>query len=179
MRRSLTLALIACAGLALADAPRIKREAIEKLEETFDRALVAGKVPCDLLGNTRGVYLEGYGAVFTSMVSLVFTPTPNPFRDFTKKDVADIHQKKLQQIPVLKEKMRDMLLTMAASSSLDSVRPSEQMVCGVTLYYYKWEDQSGLPSQIVMQAEKQKLLDVQNGRAARGDLDSIVKVQEF
>ena len=46
-------------------------------------------------------------------------------------------------------------------------RPNEQIVFGVTLFYYNWEDTSGLPAQIVMQAERQKLLDAQLGRASR------------
>ena len=65
------------------------------------------------------------------------------------------------------------------ASSLDAVPPNEQVVLGVTLFYHTWEDRGGLPSQIVMQAERQKLLDVQLGRASRSSLDSIIKVQEL
>jgi hypothetical protein len=47
------------------------------------------------------------------------------------------------------------------------------------LFYYKWEDTAGLPSQILMQAERQKLLDVQLGRASRSSVDAIIHVQEL
>jgi hypothetical protein len=36
--------------------------------------------------------------------------------------------------------------------------PGEQVVLAVSLFHYSWEDYSGLPGQIVMQAERQKLL---------------------
>ena len=67
---------------------------------------------------------------------------------------------------------------MAASPALDSVRPGEQVVCGVTLFYYTWEDTHGLPREILMQAEKQKLLSVQRGQAPRTQLEAMLKVQE-
>ncbi len=179
--KAVLLGLIAVgAGFAIAQSPRVSRAAMAKLEYRLDLFLVHGDDPCQLLGNTRGVYIDGYGAVFTTMVALVPTPIPNPFRDFTQKDIDTVHQRKVRQVPLMREKMLDMLLMMASDSALDSVRPNEQIVCGVTFFYYKqWENAAGLPAQFVMQGEKQKLLDVQMGRIPRAQLDSIVKVQEL
>jgi hypothetical protein len=164
---------------AIADTPRVTAHAVSRLEGQIDSLFSKGPIPCDILGNTRGIYLDGYGEVFTSLLSLAPTPTPNPFRTFTSKDVADIHATKVKQVPVLCEKMRETLLVMAASPALEGVRPTEQIVCGASLFYYSWEDTSGLPAQIVMQGEKRKLLDVQAGRIPRSQMDSIVKVQEL
>jgi hypothetical protein len=180
MKRLLALLWLASATLATADAPRIGRNSLIRLESRVDSFLVRGDEPCQLLGDTRGLYLEGYGAVFTSMAALVATPMPTPFSDFTQKDVEKVHARKLKQLPVMKEKMRTMLLMMAADPALDSVRPNEQIVYGVSFFYFKqWENMTGLPQQIVMQGEKQKLMDVQSGRIPRTQLETILKVQEL
>lgn len=180
MKRILPIILLLSAALAVADTSRIGYTALAKLEAHLDNFLVRGDHPCQLLGNTRGIYIEGYGAIFTTLVALVPTPTPSPFNDFSQKNITDIHDRKLRQVPLMKDKMYTMLLMMASDPGLDSVRPHEQIVCGLTFFYYRqWENLSGLPLQIVMQGEKQKLLDVQAGRIARSQLDSFVKVQEL
>ena len=180
MKRLVIAILLLSAATALADTARIGRAALAKLEFRLDTFLVKAPDPCQMMGNTRGVYLDGYGAVFTTLVALTPTPTPNPFHSFTQKDFDDIHDAKMRQIPIMKEKMRTMLLMMAADPSLEGVRPHEQIVTGVTFFYYKqWENITGLPQQFVMGGEKQKLLDVQTGRVPRSELDSIIKVQEL
>lgn len=179
MRRIGLIASLALAVVALADAPRINRVAFEKLEGAMDSMLVSGDKPCVLEGNTRGVYVDGFGAVFTSIVSLATTPTVTPFYDLTKQTISLTRARKMTQVPVLRDKMRTMLLTLAASPALDSVRTNEQIVTGVTLFYYRWEDSHGLPSQIVMRGEKGKLLEVQTGRSPQTALESIVKIEEL
>ena len=107
----------------------------------------------DLLGNTRGVYLEGFGAVFTSEVSLVVTPTITPFRAKITKEMADaIRQKKMQRLPFLQAAMKEMLRNMGAT--FIQVPEERQMVLVVRFYYEPWEDMNGMPSQIVMKASR-------------------------
>ncbi|MGI8989943.1 MAG: hypothetical protein ACR2I2_10205 [Bryobacteraceae bacterium] len=181
MKYGFAVAMAAAAlGTAMAEAPRVKRAALAAMEKGFDMKLLsaAAQEPFDLLGNTRGIYLEGYGAVFTAEIGLVYSPTINPFRlAIPKPEMIAVHQRKLRQLPILKENMRQMLLD--CSASLDSVPPAEQIVVSVILFNRAWEDTSGLPSQIMMQAERQKLLDVQTGRAARANLENAIKVQEL
>jgi hypothetical protein len=177
---ALGVLLVSTAAVIVAADPRIGRGALEKLEFHLDMFLVRGPDPCEMMGNTRGIYIDGYGAVFTTLVALVPTPIPSPFHAFTQKDFNDIHDRKIRQVSIMREKMRGMLLMMAADPSLEAVRPNERIVSGVTFFYYKqWENMTGLPLQIVMEAEKQKLLDVQSGRIPRSQLDSIIKVQEL
>lgn len=175
MKRVLAAALF-CGVVLLADAPRVSRLAMSQLEAQVDK-LFANGTSFFIEGNTRGVYLDGYGAVFTTMVS-VPTKIPSPFNDFSKKDIMQVRQTKLGALPALRDRIQQSLLVMAASPALDSVRPNEQVVFGVTLFYYKWEDTAGLPREILMQAEKQKLLGVQNGRVPKTELASLLKVQE-
>jgi hypothetical protein len=167
----------ATAALVVADVPRVSRAAMEQLEARIDGLFENDKY--NVLGNTRGVYLDGYGAVFTTLIS-VRTEMPSPFNTFTPRKVAEIHAIKLREIPDVRVKMRQSLLLLASSPGLDSVRTNEQVVFDITMLYYKsWEDTHGLPREITMQAEKGKLLAIKPGTPSESaQLDAIVKVQE-
>ena len=144
MRRAwILLALSAAIWAASTEKPRFKRAALTAMEESFDQRLSdLSDDPYLLVGLTRGIYLEGYGAVFTSEVSLANGLAPNPFRPaITKEDIAKIRAKKLERLPALRQCMRDMLL--AAAASLDEVPAGEQIVVGVSLLYRPEEDRSG------------------------------------
>ena len=172
----LTALLLQASAAAPSSAAR--RLAIASMEQAADKTMLAREDPFELLGNTRGVYLEGYGAVFSTEVSLAFTPAASPFRGpLTKPEIAAVSDRKRLRLPALRKTMQAFLLS--ASASLDTVGPKEQVVYSVNLYYHNWEDRKGLPAQIVMQAEKQKLLDVQSGRTGRAELNNIVKVTEL
>ena len=80
----------------------------------------------------------------------------------SKEQIARLHQKKVARVPKLREMMRDMMV--AAAASLDTVPAEERVVVGVTLFQFSWEDSSGLPAQIIMQAPRKALLDYQAGR---------------
>jgi len=180
MRHRLALLLLAAVTVALVAEPRVTRAALQPMEASLDRRIrtISADSPFELLGNTRGVYLEGYGAVFTAEVNLSQSMTISPFSLTIPKDyVVKLHQRKLERVPVLKRNMEEQMLAMAAS--LDTVPLSERVVLGITLDYHSWEDTTGLPSQIVMQAERQKLVDVELGRASRSSLNSIIQVQEL
>lgn len=169
--------IILFTALATAAGPRVTRVSLEAMERSFDTRI--GKIdialPFDLLGSTRGLYLEGYGAVFSAEVSLIITSPLSPFHtSITKDEVARVHARKLQRVPLLKRNMREMLGAMA--SSLDTVPSNEQIVLAVSLFYYNWEDRGSLPQQIVMQGQRQKLIDAQLGRVP---FDSVIKVQEL
>jgi hypothetical protein len=171
---SLALASALCGTAAVE--PRVSRATLAAMEKSFDHRIqsIDPTDPFDLLGSTRGIYLEGYGAVFTAEVNLVVGPGISPFRPrLTKEQIAKLRQKKLARLPVLKRQMKDALGALAAS--LDTVPPSEQIVLGVTLDYYSWEERAGLPGQVVMQARRQALLDVTSGRIR----DAGIREQEF
>jgi hypothetical protein len=176
-----SILLAAAVWTAVAQGPRVGLTAIRAMEQSFDKRLLTAspESPFDLLGTTRGVYLDGYGAVFTAEVDLMTTSNISPFlQKIPKEYVAKVHTQKLQRVPLLKQSMREAMLSMAAS--LDGVPANENIVLGVSLVYFtKWEDTTGLPAQIVMQAERQKLLDVQLGRASRSSLDTSIHVQEL
>jgi len=149
-------ALLLLASSAIwAQRPAVSRDAMAAVEKAFDERIMkfSPDEPFDLLGTTRGVYLEGFGVVLTAEVNLVISPGISPFHPtYTKEEIAKVRQKKLQRVQALKEMMVAQLEKTAAA--LDKVPPNERIVLGVTLLYRPWEDTSGLPRQIVMQAPR-------------------------
>jgi hypothetical protein len=148
------------ATLPLAEQPLVPRLAISNLEKDFDaRISTAGGIdPMKLMGNTRGLYLKGYGVVFTAEVDLIMTSGITPFHtQITKAEVDATYQRKLNHLPILKQAMADMVK--ASASSLDSVPDNEKIVVAVRLWYHSsWENTAGLPVQILLQATRKAAL---------------------
>jgi hypothetical protein len=155
---------------------RAELQAMERaIDNRFSRFALDS--PMEVLGLTRGVYLDSYGAVFTSEVSLVPLPGISPFRPtISKEEIARIKAAKQRRIPELKTLMREALLSSAGS--LDRLPPQERIVLGVALFYANWEDNAGMPQMITMQARKAALADVAASRQPRTALDSIIQVRE-
>ncbi len=139
---------------------RIALGTFAELEKRFDGKLGSmGGVnnPVDLLGTTRGIYLDGYGAVFTSELSLIITPGINPFRPtITDTLKAQVHQEKIARVPKLKEAMREM--AKSAALTLIQVPDNQQIVIAVRLDYLQWEDTMGLPGLVVVKADRRSAL---------------------
>jgi hypothetical protein len=139
--------------------PGVARKVFTELESNMDyKFRVANdKDPFDLLGLTRGLYLPGYGAVVTTELSLIVTPTINPFKlKIPPEEVAKIHQRKLDHLPLLRKTMQGMWRD--AATALTSMPDSEQVVLAVRLLYQPWEDTTGLPGQIVMKGARKSAL---------------------
>ena len=138
--------------LSLATFYQIERDFDYRLDKIGD-----ANSPIDVLGATRGLYLDGYGAVFTSEISLVRAPSVTPFHQaITKQEMAQVHQKKLERLPVLRNALKEMVK--AAARSLFLVPENQQIVVAVRLDYLQWEDVSGLPGLILMRADRKSAL---------------------
>jgi len=152
------------------EAPRVTRSMLIDMEKSLDNRVtrLSQDNPFVLLGPTRGIYLDGYGAVFTAEINLVSAPAAlMMFRpQLTKEDVEQHRQKKLARIPQLKQAMQQAMVDSAAS--LDTVPAQEQIVVVAMLSKYPWEDTTGIPFQIMMQATKKSLLEQRNNAAGLG-----------
>jgi hypothetical protein len=174
-----TLALAALA-LTAAGKPAVDREVMAAIEKRFDRRIESFSIddPFYLLGTTRGFYLAGYGVVFTAELNLVAAAVVTPFRPaFSKQQIESLRQKKMARVVELKKMMRDTLVDSA--TTLKEVPPDQWVVVGVTLFYYGWEDKTGLPNQILMQAKRQALLDFEAGRIGGAGLEAAIQLEEF
>jgi hypothetical protein len=131
-----------------------------ELERRFDdkfRSIGGPNDPLDLLGTTRGIYLQGYGVVFTAELSLVITPSINPFRPAISDELKkQVHQRKVARVPALKQAMQEMLKT--AALTMIQVSDAQEFVLAVRVDYLKWEDTMGLPGLIVMKADRKGAL---------------------
>jgi hypothetical protein len=133
----------------------VTRTAMQAVEKVIDARLTVD--PTDLMGNTRGIYLPGFGVVLTSEVALVKLAGPSPFhQNITQDERTKAHARKLEALPKLRELIKAAMISAAAD--LRSLPLNEKLVFGVNLFYWNWEDTSGLPSQIVMQATRQQLV---------------------
>jgi hypothetical protein len=146
-------------GRAMKIAPQTFRE----LERRFDTELatIGGQNdPIDILGTTRGLYLDGYGAVFTTEASLIVTPAANPFRQqIGKEEAARVHQRKVARLPQLKQAMAAMMRNSALT--LMQIPDSQQIVLAVRLLYLPYEDTTGLPAQVLMSGSRRDVLSGQ------------------
>jgi hypothetical protein len=132
---------------------RLEIKDAEKHLDTRMASLGGATDPVDIVGLTRGLYLPGYGAVFTAELSLIPTPAPTPFHvQFTKQEIAQIHKRKLEHLQLLRPAMKGMWQDAAAS--LASMPDSEQIVLAVRLFYRPWEDTTGLPTQILLKGTR-------------------------
>jgi hypothetical protein len=128
--------------------------------------------PGEVLAHTQGVYLDGYGMVFTTEVDLNPYAAPNPFRPkYSEADLNKLRDQKMNRIGMLKKKMVESLVAMA--QNLETVPANEQVALAVTIPYYVWEKSTGMPTQILIQAPKSAL------RTGGATLESALKVQEF
>jgi hypothetical protein len=169
----LPLILVSAAYAAAGEAPRVDRAQMEKVQSALEATLLRFTPDNShtLIGLPRGIYLEGVGAVFTAEVILVNAPVNIMHPLPGKEEIVKIHTKKLQRIPILTKVLKDALVSVAAA--LDSVPPDEQVVIAVILPRFKFEDPTGLPAQITVQASKKKLLE-SKGAA----LDALIRVTE-
>lgn len=159
---------------AVRGVPRAKVVNAEKLINTQ----LAGMYPDEpwfLLGPARGMYLEGYGVVFTAEINLATGPTQTPFKmEITKEEIARHRDKKITRLPELRGMMTKLMGFTA--EYLDNLAPGERLVLGITLLRYPYEDPKIAPSQIVVQGERSKIVEA---KKRQEPLETVVHAVEY
>jgi hypothetical protein len=153
---------------APAPVTHIPQGMLANLEKAFDLRLFPSelKEPLDSLGGTRGIYLEGYGTVFTTELMLIVTPNESPFRPVMPDPLKQqIHERKLAQLPKLQEVMKELVKMTALT--LTPMPDDQKITFAIRVRYYMWENTTGLPAQIVMSAEKKA--------AQMGDIKTVIE----
>jgi hypothetical protein len=169
----LPLILASAAYAAAGDTPRVDRAQMELMEKSLDSTLqrFTPDNSSTLIGLTRGIYLEGVGAVLTAEVILVNAPVSIMHPLPTKEEIVQMRKTKLTRLPQLKKVLKDALVSAAAS--LDTIPLDEQIVIAVIIPRFTFEDATGIPVQVTVQASKRKLLD-SKGAA----LDAVIRTTE-
>jgi hypothetical protein len=154
----------------------VTRAALETLERAVDEKYEK-TMPEDqffMLGATRGVYLDGYGVVFTTEVELSPSAAPNPFRPaYGRGEKMLLREKKLHRITELKKSMREMLYRIAASLE---IAPPEMIAVAVTLPYFHWENSEGMARRLIMTADRKTALEAKAGSPVAA---AAIKIQEL
>jgi hypothetical protein len=110
--------------------------------------------PCNVLTPSRGIYVAGMGAVFTSEVELASTPGGiGIFQTATPELKAKVRKDKLANVPLLEKTLSDMVLTLVASPAL-KLAENDQIVVAARLTYRAWEDTTGMPGQILAHLDR-------------------------
>lgn len=133
------------------------RGELAESEMLVDKAIQSrwAEDPLILIGGTRAFYIDGFGVVMTTELNLVTGPSVNPFNPtLSEQTKANYRKRKLERLPQLRDLMSTTLEQ--AKGRFPSLKDDEQVVLGVQLYRYSWEDANGLPSQIVYQSAKRK-----------------------
>jgi hypothetical protein len=177
------LLLIAAATLCLASTePRVSRASIIAVEKSINEEFAnksGDPNAYDVLGNARGTYLEGYGALFTVELDLINTGplTPNPFKQtITAQEIATTRERKLKKLAMLRESMHTLMVN--AAGTLEGLPANERVSMAAVLLFNKWEESRGMPRRLFMSAEKQKLLDAKAAHAGQPELAAIIEEQE-
>jgi hypothetical protein len=162
---------------AVADTPvHVNRSVIRSVEISLDERLsrIWPDTPMALTSHTRGIYLDGYGAVFTSEMNTASDGVGLMTTNLTPQKKMQVKQTKIERMPQLQKALAQALVDAAAS--LDPIPLDEQVVIEVDLLRYSWEDGAGYPAEVMVQSTRRKLLDVK--RANGVGLEAAVHVTE-
>jgi len=175
----LPLSLIVLAvtfAISAADAPRVSRVLMTVVEKRLDERIqrMWSDNPMALVGSSRGVYLPGYGVVFTAEMNLATANVSLMNPTLSDADKISLHKKKAERVPQLKMALKEALI--AAAASLDPVPATDKVTIALILPRFSWEDPAGLPLQVVVEGTKQQLLAAQ--KAGGVAIDQAVKVSE-
>jgi hypothetical protein len=162
--------LIAAIGVSAVGPARVSRDALVAGEKSIGEQLPRLWNDLGLIGAPRGVYLEGYGAVFTAEVTVATAPISMMGDRLTPQRMEEIKATKLKRLPDLKKALKQQLVKLA--TSLD-IPPDENVTIALLLLRYPGEEK--LPIQITVQASKRKLLDAKDAAT----LDQVVRVSEL
>ena len=158
---------------AAGETPRVNRVQMEVVEKSLDASLqrLIPDNAATLIGLSRGVYLNGVGAVLTAEVILVNAPVSIMHPILTKEEVVQMHKTKLERVPQLRKVLKEALVS--AAGSLTTIPPDEQIVIAVIIPRFSFEEAAGIPVQITVQASKRKLLESKGAT-----LDAVIKITE-
>lgn len=167
--KCLLLAVPVCAVAictAAAASPRVSGNVLKVVETNLNDRLKSlwPDNPFSVIRLTRGLYLDGYGAVFTVDVSPVLSTTSMMHPMVSKEEIVRAHKVRVERVAELKQAMR--LAVADAAASLDPVPADDQVTLVVYLAHHEWEDINGMPGQLTFRGKKKALVDAQHAGIA-------------
>jgi hypothetical protein len=184
MRRPQVLAAVLsaialCSIAAYGDRPRITKAMMTAYERQFAGGIIsASKEPPSftIIDPPRAFYLDNFGIMMTSEISLVPGITLTMFRVVDKEDIQVHRRKVMERLPVLREQMK--LALFDGATRFDTLDERDRLAVAVTVYHFAWEDTTEIPSQIVMQGTKKALLEARAKTQEQGR-DQALQMKEM
>jgi len=188
----LGLAVVLFAGVCLAAPPpqtatsaAQQNAALKAQMDQFGQMLADALVkmfdsrPIFILERPKGAYLDGFGVIVHTELNLYPMAPLSPFNSQAALDVEikkEAEQKPLR-LKQLQDRLRELLLEQSAAMSL---LPRDQNLA-IVIHLYNARSDPRIPSQIVVQARRQALLDLQaDGRKpAPAALARAINLREF
>ena len=171
-----TTAMGTAPAAELAPASRQLRAELRTVERSIDRGF--GETSMVMIGNTRGGYLQGFGAVFALEINVVPMANLSPFKpSYTEEELRKLNQRKRARLTEL-EKLAAGILVKAAAK-LNVIPEKEKIALMISLFHFTWEDTDDLPAQVVIQASRRALLDRHAGRITEQELAKRLVVRRF
>jgi hypothetical protein len=176
MKKLLSILLAAAFAISAADAPRVPRTTLYSLEKNLDDRLqrMWSDHYAALVGNSRGVYLPGYGVVLTAEVNLAPSNISMMNPTITEAEKVALRKKKTERVGQLRKSLKEILAAYAVN--LDMIPAGEKVSIALILPRYTWEDATVVPLQMVAEGTRQQLQAAQKtGPAA---IETAAKVSE-
>ena len=129
-------------------------------------------VPGPILQRSKATYLDGYGVVMSIEVAL--EPPRNPFSGV--KAPSEVRRLSAQRRIALKEKAVELLQNQVGG--LGSVAPDEWVAIVIHMLNTNPADLPDLPTQLVVAAKKQDVVDLDSGAIAPGVFRDRIKFTE-
>jgi hypothetical protein len=166
LSKYLLLAVPLCAAAIAATTPRVSGNLLKIVETNLDDRIKSlwSDNPFSVIRPTRGLYLDGYGAVFAVDVNPVLSTTSMMHPTVTKDEVVKAHKVRLERVAQLRAAMGAAVAD--AALSLEPVPADEQVTLVVSLNCHDWEDISGTPGQMTFRGKKKALIDAKRAGAA-------------
>ncbi len=182
LMRAMVLGLVALAVLAAEVHPATgaSRKDLEAVERLIDNRFQSTDElsTMKVLWRARGAYLEGFGAVFTVELNLAPMANISPFtRTYSEEQKRALNAQKKAKLEFLSRQAAGILV--AAGAKLGAMPADEQVALVITLFHFQWEDLTDLPSQLVIQARRQSLLDRKAGKLSDAELRGQLEVKYF
>ena len=171
-----TLALSVAAGAEMPENTADVRDGLRSAERAIASRFDA--LPMRMIGRVRGGRLEDFGAVFLFEVNVVPMANVSPFRPaYSEDELKSLNEKKRAGVVELEKIGLELLVE--AVGRLEAIPPDEHVALVIALFHFTWEDTTGLPSQLVLQAPRSLLLDRAAGQVSDSELARKAKIRRF
>lgn len=156
------------------------RSELRRMEQALEASFggLDDPAPMQTLGMVRGMYLSGYGAVFSVQVNLVPMANVSPFRQaYSAEEKRQLNIRKRSRLEDLELKMSGVLVDQGGR--LMRVPRDENVAVAASLFHFPWEDRTKLPGQMVLAARREDLTSLQTGRVAKAEAKALVGLRWY